>query len=128
MEETVIALMVSPGKRPVITHLCDDGEYLNLAVSVDDWIPLHCAEARPIKGGVVAICAEQSYALDLEANRRVGKRILSGTFYIVGNKDGKLRSLQKDEIVNYTSKFWEPEIFSKEEVVDSWFEEISCTL
>ena len=30
---STIALMVSPSKRPVITHLCDDGEYLNLAVS-----------------------------------------------------------------------------------------------
>ena len=128
MEETVIALKVSPGKRPVITHLCDDGEYLDLAVSVDDWVPLHCAEARPIKGGVVAICAEQSYALDLEANRRVGKCILSGTFYIVGHKNGKLRSLRKDEIVKYTSKYWEPELFTADEVVDSWFDGVLCAL
>ena len=128
MEETVIALMVRPGKRPVITHLCDDGDYLNLAVSVDDCVPLHCAEARPIKRDVVAICAEQSYALDLEANRRVGKRILSGTFYIAGSKAGKLRSLRKDEIVKYTSKFWEPELFTADEVIDSWFDDLFCAL
>lgn len=128
MEEIVVALMVSPGKRPVITHLCDDGEYLNLAVSIDDCTPLHCAEARPIKSGVVAICAEQSYALDLEPNRRVNKRILSGTFYIVGSKAGRLRSLRKDEIVKYTTKFWEPELFTKDEVVDSWFDGMFCAL
>lgn len=128
MEETVIALKVSPGKRPVITHLCDDGEYLDLAVSVDDCVPLHCAETRPIKSSVVAVCAEQSYALDLEANRRVGKRILSGTFYIVGVKNGKLRSLHKDEIVRYTLKFWEPEVFSQDDVIESWFDEFFCTL
>ena len=128
MEETVIALMVRPGKRPVITHLCDDGEYLNLAVSVDDCVPLHCAEARPIKSGVVVICAEQSYALDLEANRLVGKRILSGTFYIVGNKDGKLRSLHKDEIVKYTLEFWEPELFTEEDFMSSWIDWLVCAL
>ena len=128
MEETVIALMVRPGKHPVITHLCDDGEYLNLAVSVDDCVPLHCAEARPIKSGVVAICAEQCCSFDLEANRRVGKRILSGTFYIVGSKAGKLRSLHKDEIVKYTSKFWEPEPFAEDEVIDSWFDGLFCAL
>lgn len=128
MEDTVIALMVSPGKRPTLTLLLDDGEYLNLAVSVDDCVPLHYAEARPIKSGVVAICAEQGCAFDLDANRRVGKRILSGTFYIVGSKAGKLRSLRKDEIVKYTSKYWEPEIFTEDEVIDSWFDDLFCAL
>lgn len=122
MAETVIALMVSPGKHPVITHLCDDSRYLDLAVRVDDFAFEHCAEARKVANGIVAICAQQDTALDLEPNRRVGKRILSGTFYIVGGKNGALRSLHKDEIVKYTSKFWEPELFSEEDVVSSWFD------
>lgn len=128
MAETVIALMVSPGKHPVITHLCDDGKYLDLAVKIDDLGSMHCAEVWPLKGSVAIICAEQVAALDLEPNRRVGKRILSGTFYIVGGKNGELRSLSKDEIVKYTSKFWEPELFTEDEVVDSWFDGLFCAL
>ena len=128
MDETVIALMVSPGKHPVITHLCDDGRYLDLAVRVDDFAFEHCAEARKVANGIVAICAQQDTALDLEPNRRVGKHILSGTFYIVGGKNGALRSLSKDEIVKYTSKFWEPEVFAEAEVIDSWFDGMFCAL
>lgn len=128
MSETVIALMVSPGKHPVITHLCDDGRYLDLAVRVDDLAFEHCAEVRKVANDIVAICAQQDTALDLEPNRRVGKRILSGTFYIVGSKNGELRSLRKDEIVKCTTKFWEPELFTEDEVVDSWFDGMFCTL
>ena len=122
MTEIITALMVSPGKHPVITQLCDDGEYLNLAVSIDDPFSVHCAESRVLDGDVVALCARQSSALDLDSNRRVGKRILSGTFYIVGVKDGNLRSLCAAEIAKYTSRFWDPELFTEDEVIDSWFD------
>lgn len=122
MSEIVTALKISPGKRPVITPLCDSSKYLNLAVSIDDFAAIHPAEERPLDDDIIVICAQQSTALDLGFNRRVGKRILSGTFYIVGRKDGKLRSLRKKEIVRYTSQFWEPELFTEDEVIDSWFD------
>ena len=128
MEETVIALMVKPGRHPVITHLCDDGDYLDHAVSIDDDLMMRSASVLSLKKDVIVIHAYQGNSLDLGCNRRVGKRILCGTFYIVGLKAGKLRSLTKDEITKYTSKFWEPELFTDDEVIDSWFDGMFCAL
>lgn len=128
MSEIVTGLKISPGKHPSVTPLCDSDKYLNLAVSIDDFGAMHLAEARPLDVGVVVICARQSTALTLGGNRRVGKHILCGTFYIVGLKDGTLRSLTKDEITKYTSKFWEPELFAYDEVIDSWCSRMLCTL
>jgi len=122
MSETVTALMVKPGQHPVITQLCDDSNYLDLAVSIDDDFMMRSASVLALKKNIIVIHAYQGNSLDLGCNRRVGKRILCGTFYIVGLKDGQLRSLTKDEITKYTSKFWEPELFTDDEVINSWFD------
>lgn len=128
MDETVIALMVKPGRHPVITHLCDDSDYLDHAVSIDDDLMMRSASVLSLKKDVIVVHAYQGNSLDLGCNRRVGKHILCGTFYIVGLKDGTLRSLTKDEITKYTSKFWEPELFTYDEVIDSWCSRMLCTL
>ena len=128
MSEIVTALMVKPGQHPVITQLCDDSHYLNLAVSIDDDLMMRSASSFALKKNIVVIHAFQGNSLDLGRNRRVGKRILCGTFYIAGLKDGKLRSLTADEITKYTSNFWEPELFTDDDIINSWFDGPFCAL
>ena len=116
----VTALMVSPGKHPCITQLCDNRDYLNRAVGIDSDL-LHTATALRIEDGIAAIHSDDCALSIQPPNRRVGNRIIAGTFYIVGVKNGKLKSLTDDDITRFTLQYWEPEIYSEDDVFDSWF-------
>ena len=123
----VTALMVKPDEHPLITHICDNTEFLNMAVSVDTIVPCS-AQAIRLEKDIAIIHAQEGVLLSLPGNRRVNDHIIAGTFYVVGVKDGKLRSLTDAEIVKYTSQFWETEIFTDNEVLDSYFDNIIDSL
>ena len=116
----VTALMVSPGGHPVITQLVDDGKYLDYAVSRDTDYPLTAAVLQ-VEPGIVAIHSYEGAVCGTAPNRQIGKRIVDGTFYIVGVHRDKLRSLTDDEVVRFTLQFWETEIHTEDDVFDSWF-------
>ena len=119
----VTALIVQPEQRPQITQLCDDRVFLDLSVSRGT--DLMCtAVALSLEDGIVILYPSEGVSLCLSGNRRVGGRIIAGTFYIAGVKDGVLRSLTDTEIIKYTSQFWDAEIFTDDEVFDSWFDDI----
>ena len=109
----ITALMIRPGKHPCITQLCDNRDYLNCAVSIDSDLT-HTAAALRIEDGIAAIYSDDC-ALSIEPP------IITGTFYIVRVKDGKLKSLTDDDITRFTLQYWEPEIYSDDEVFDSWY-------
>ena len=119
----VTALIVPPGHHPQITQLCDNRTFLNLSVSLDTDF-MCSAVAISLEKGIAIIYAQEGALLCLPGNRRGGNRIIAGTFYVVGVKDGKLRSLTDAEIIKYTSQFWESEIFTDNEVFDSYFDNI----
>lgn len=123
----ITALMVKSGERPNITHLCDNTEFLNMAISIDTIIPCS-AQAIQLKKDIAIIHACEGTSLALEGNRRVKNRIILGTFYVVAVKNGKLRSLTDKEITKYMSQFWEPELFTDDEITESWFDELTLYL
>lgn len=116
----VTALIVQPNQHPQITQLCDDRTFLNLSVSRGTDF-MCSAVAISLEKGIAIIYAQEGALLCLPGNRRVGNRIIVGTFYVVGIKDGILRSLTDAEIIKYTSQFWESEIFTNNEIFDSYF-------
>ena len=115
----VTALVVKSGEHPSITHLCDDRKFLDCAVRVETDVP-YSATTLKIDEGIAVIYGGEGCALGLDGNRRIGKQIIAGIFYIVGVQNQKLRSLTDEEIVRYAMRFWEPEIFSDDEMVESW--------
>lgn len=123
----VTALMIRPAEYPKITMLCDDADYLDRAVSIDTNL-LCSASVLKIAKGVVAIFATGAGLLNLKGNRKVGKRIITGTFYIVRICEGRLCSLTDDDIAKYTAKFWETEIYTDDEITESWFDGLFCAL
>ena len=123
----VTALMVKPDEHPLVTHICDNTEFLNMAVSVDAIVPCF-AQAIRLEKDIAIIYACEGTSLSLEGNRRIKNRIILGIFYVVAVKDGKLRSLTDNEITRYMSKFWEPELFTEDEIIESWFDELVLTL
>ena len=116
----VIALMVPPDGHPTITQLVDDSNFLNRAVSIDTDYHLTAA-ALEIEDGIIAIHSEEGTLMATPPNRQIDTKIIAGTFYVVGHHNGKLRSLTDAEIVKFTSRFWDTEFHTDEDVFDSWW-------
>ena len=119
----VTALMVKPGEQPCIVPLLDDSDYLNAAVSIG--ATLMCTAAvLPIEKDVVAIYAWDGVMAGLRGNRKVGKRIIAGTFYVVRIVNGELRSLSEEEIASFSYRFRKIRQYDDDEVIDSWFDDL----
>lgn len=119
----VTALMIQPGRHPCITQLCADGLYLNYAVS-KECDTLCCASMFALEKNVAVVYAADGVFYGMKPNRRIGKRIITGTFYIVKVTDGTLCSLTEKEIVEYSLRFRERELWSDTEAIDAMFNEL----
>ena len=119
----VTALMIKPGEHPIITMLCDTAEYLNHAVSLGS-DEICFAQARRLENGLAILHADSCISFGFPANRKVNGKLISGTFYIVGVTDGKLRSLTDREISKYTTQFWHAESYTEDEVLEAWLDEV----
>lgn len=119
----VTALMVQPGKQPCITQLCCDGLYLNYAVS-KGCDALCCANIIALEKNIAVVYAADGVFYNLKPNRRVGKQIVCGTFYIVKVKNKELCSLTDREIVKYSFRFRECEWWTDSEAIDAIFGEL----
>ena len=117
----ITALMVKPGEQPCVTQILDDRDFLNCAVSYGAVMPCTAA-AVSVERGIVAIYAWEGVTAGLPGNRKVGKRILAGTFYIVKENGGDLVSLTSDDIARLSFRFRKIKEYTDEEVIDSWFD------
>lgn len=117
----VISLMVKPGERPCLCPLLDDADYLNAVVSIGATL-LCTAAVLPIEDDVVAIYAWDGVMAGLRGNRKIGKRIIAGTFYVVRVVDGRLQSLTKENVASFSRRFHSIQKYDDETVIDSWFD------
>ena len=117
----VTALMVKPGEKPCPTSIHDDTEYLNAMVSMG--ATLVCTAAvLPIEKNVVATYAWEGVMAGLRGNRKIGKRIVAGTFYVVRVTNGELCSLTEEDVAKYCYRFRKAGKFDDDEVINSWFD------
>lgn len=124
VKKEIKALMVEPGKHPVVVMLKRDLDSLQKAVSIGaDYQGL--IEIIGIGSGDCILCNEEGKLIGLEGNRRLGSDIIAGVFYIMSEgEDGDLVSLSDEKIKYYTKKFWEPEVFDSaavEAAIQVWF-------
>ena len=124
VKKEIKALMIEPGKHPVVTVLNGDLDSLQKAVSIGaDYQGL--IEIIGIGNGDCILCNEEGKLIGLEGNRRVGSDIIAGVFYIMSEGEaGELASLTEEKIQYYTQRFWEPEMFDSAEIEPSvhiWF-------
>ena len=117
----ITALMVKPGEQPCVTQILDDRDFLNCAVSYGAVMPCTAA-AVSVERGIVAIYAWEGVTAGLPGNRKVGKRILAGTFYIVKENRGDLVSLTPGDIARLSFRFRKIKKYTDDEVIDSWFD------
>ena len=71
------------------------------------------------------VCNESGKIQGLEGNRRIGRDIIAGAFFICGfNEDGESISLTDEQIIKYYEHFKEPEYYSQEEVHGAAFMDV----
>ena len=117
----ITVLMVEPRKAPVVTSLTNNLDSLQKAVSIGaDYQGL--IEIIGIEENVALLCNEEGKLIGLEGNRRIGRDIITGVFYVVGvNDEGDLASLPQEKIQQYTERFREPEYYTQADVTHALF-------
>jgi hypothetical protein len=120
-QKEIKVLMVEPGKNPKITTLQNDLESLQKAVSIGaDYQGL--IEIVPLGNGDCILCNEEGKLIGLDGNRRVGRDIIVGVFYVMSeDREGDLISLSEKKIQYYQKLFWEPQTFDREEIEDTLY-------
>ena len=120
-EKEITVLMVAPGKHPVVTTLENGLDALQKAVSIGaDYQGL--IELVEIEPGVCILCNEEGKLIGLEGNRRIGKDIIVGVFYVLGeNGRGGLCSLDKELLDKYMEHFWAIEHYTQADVEHAMF-------
>ena len=116
-EKEIKVLKVEPGKAPEVATLKNELFALQVAVSVGaPYVGL--IEIIEINDEVCILCNEEGKLLSLPPNRRMGRDIICGTFYFVGQNydEGELTSLS-EHLIEYLSKQYAvPDIIDPEEV------------
>ena len=122
-EKYIQAMMVWPGDRPCMTYLLDDRRFLDFAVGLGSDFG---GEAAVMKLSDTAAILYNNEALicELRGNRRIGKKLLAGVFYVVGVGNGKLVDLPFKEMELYYERFWEPECYTEADVKEAYKAEL----
>ena len=113
-------LMVIPGQTPAVTTIEASLTAFNKAVSIETEYELRAVSKR-IGKRTYAIYAYESVFEDLEPNRKIGDEIICGVFYIISVDDaGKPVSMTDRQMMKYMIRFYEPEKYSYDDVLENW--------
>ena len=117
--DIVTSLMVKPGEYPCPVPLSMSRDFLQCAVSIGATF-MGKASMFALAEDAMVIFNPEGVLVGLDGNRRIGDQIITGTFYIVGYEDSEFRSLTNEQIARYTKRFWVPEKYEFDDLVDSW--------
>ena len=118
-EKMIKVLKVEPHKESEAVILENDLTALQEAVSIGaEYRGL--IELVNLSEEACILCNEEGKLLNLEPNRRLGRDILCGVFYVTGQtEDGDLASLPETQMQHYMALFKEPEEIPESDVIES---------
>ena len=108
--EKISVILIEPGKYPKLIEIEDTLE------AMQETVGGYIEEYMPFDDEVAIICNEEGKLSGMQGNRRLGKDIIAGPFFIVGEDGDEFRSLTDEETKENLKRFAEPEDISQEEV------------
>lgn len=115
-------LMVEPGKNPVCAYLPLNRAALDQAVGVNA-SSSGVARVKEIDPGIYALYQDEGIPFELEGNRRVGNQIIAGVFYVIAADElGNVSTLSDRDLKKYQERFWKPEKYTFEEMIQEYME------
>ena len=117
-DEKIRVLVVEPMKEPKV-------EYIENTLDGMQKVVGGLIEEIDLNDNTVLVCNEEGKLMNLQANRRVGRDVIAGTFFIAGDDGSEdLVSLTDEQINEYKERFHELEEIEQQEV----FEKIEITI
>ena len=103
-------LIIEPMKEPYVADIGNDLKSMQDVVG-------GLIEVINLEDDIVMVDNEEGKLIGLEGNRRVGRDIIAGTFFLCGsNYEGEFVSLTDEQIDKYTNRFKEPEHYTPEQL------------
>lgn len=119
----ILALMIRPGEHPKQVYLCEDVLSLKIALGIEEEMGSDVS-VLPLDDRAIVLFHRDSMWYGGKGNRRIGEDIITGTLYIVGAEEGELVSLTRGELQQYAARFWNPEEFTHDELIDNWLADL----
>ena len=117
-DEKIRVLVVEPMKEPKV-------EYIENTLNDMQRVVGGLIEEIDLDNNTVLVCNEEGKLMNLQANRRVGRDVIAGTFFIAGDDGSEdLVSLTDEQVNEYKERFHELEEIEQQEV----FEKIEITI
>lgn len=117
-DEKIRVLVVEPMKEPKV-------EYIENTLDDMQKVVGGLIEEIDLDNNTVLVCNEEGKLMNLQANRRVGRDVIAGTFFIAGDDGSEdLVSLTDEQVNEYKERFHELEEIEQQEV----FEKIEITI
>ena len=115
-EPEITVLKVEPGKEPEEVTIPNTLEAMQEMVG--GFIEIVYLD------DVCLVCNEEGKLMGLEGNRRVGRDIISGTFFLAGDTDyGEFCSLTQEQLDQFSQRFAQPETFRPVELENAFWME-----
>lgn len=106
-------LVVLPGREPYETRIKTDLKSLQFAVSG------YIEYSYPFKDSVCVIGNDEAKLIGMPGNRKINGSIYAGPILIVGEgKHGVARDLTDEEVAKYTEMLREPQIITRQDIID----------
>ena len=106
-----------------MTCLLDDRRFLDFAVGLGSDLGGEAALLR-LSDTAAVLYNREGLISELKGNRKVGRKLLAGVFYVVGIEDGKLVDLPFEEMELYYERFWELEHYTEADVKKAYRAEV----
>lgn len=107
-KETITVLMVAPNMKPCVIELYNDATFLRAAVSLGLTETADELNVFPLDVQTGILCCKYAALWGGKLNRKVGKWMFAGVFFVVGVQGGTLTSLSPAALEIYKARFQHP--------------------
>lgn len=118
----IIALKIERNSHPQVVRIAATKQAFLSAINAGADVEGKVA-TKMLEPQIYALFHELRCMSGLDGNRRLGKDIIVGTFFVVATDElGYLCSMPEEMIKKYVFRFWDIETFTDTELIDANFD------